>query len=135
MLNSLRVRVAALMSSAVIAAGMLGAVAAYNPDSAVAAPRCEAPMNHLDVYQADADALGMPLNIRMEVDHPGFAVVYSNALGLAIPADSQMIGIFFVEGPDAVFVGLIEPAGCVRYTIIIPRQAHDFAMASAAAGA
>lgn len=135
MLNSLRVRVVTLMSSAVIAAGMLGAVAAYNPDSAVAAPRCEAPMNHLDVYQADADALGMPLSIRMEVDHPGFAIVYLGALGLSIPSDSKATGLFLIEGPDAVFVGLIEPDGCVRYTVVIPRQAHDFAMASAEAGA
>lgn len=134
MQNSLTARVAALIASTFIAAGLLGAVAATDPVFA-AAPKCEAPMSHLDAYQADADALGMPLSIRMEVEHPGFAVVYSNALGLEIPADSQTIGIFFVEGPDAVFVGLIEPAGCVRYTIIIPRQAHDFAMASAAAGA
>lgn len=134
MQNSLAARVAAFIASTFVAAGLLGAVAATNPVFA-AAPKCEAPMSHLDAYQADADALGMPLSIRMEVEHPGFAAVYSGALGLTIPADAQMIGMFFVEGPDAVFVGLIGKNGCVRYTIIIPRQAHEFAMASAAAGA
>lgn len=120
------------MKSALYSAAF--AIASLFPVAANAG-QCEAPMAHLDAYQADADALSMPLSIRMEADHPGFAAVYSNALGLSIPADSQMVGIFFVEGPDAVFVGLIEVGGCVRYTIIIPRQAHDFAMASAAAGA
>lgn len=131
----LRARVATLLSTCVIAAGLLGAVAAYSSRTAIAAGKCDAPMSHLDAYQADADALDMPLEIRMEAEHPGFAAVYSNALGLVIPPDSKMVGIFFVAGPDAVFVGLIEPDGCVRYTIILPRQAHDYAMASAAAGA
>ena len=61
---------------------------------------------------------------------------YRDAVGAPMPpADSAPKGLFVVEGTSIAYVGIIEQAGCVRYSLAVPLPVHFLALAKIMKGA
>lgn len=63
-------------------------------------------------------------------DDVGLVRAYSDALGVNVPDDADLIGAIFVRLKTGVVVGLIEnkDAPCIRYKMRVSTERHKYAL-------
>lgn len=97
---------------------------------ALSAPACVT----IESNRAEAAKLGVPGENIVVVDDVEFMNAYSIALGLPIPDDSAPKFMMFVAIQGKVYIGLVEPDGCIRYSKVISLVKHSMAFKAATSG-
>ncbi|MBY5553704.1 hypothetical protein J0664_06165 [Rhizobium leguminosarum] len=54
--------------------------------------------------------------------------LYLAAAKVDVEKDSDPIGVFFITLPDKIIGSIVEAAGCVKYSFVLPQAAHEAAM-------
>jgi hypothetical protein len=82
----------------------------------------------LDSIIKDLENLGAKRSDIIALPDIALTHKYIEKLPIAVPETSNPVALLFVKTPNAMIVGLVEPEGCVRYTAVVPHEAHNRAM-------
>ena len=73
---------------------------------------------------SDLKEVGAPEERISALTVPGMVQKYIDTLPINVPSGSYPVGLLFTASRQSVIVGLVEPAGCVRFGFVIPANEH-----------